>query len=167
MTSLNFVVIPTKNIYEDYSKDLVAKIKNVDNCLSDLDRNYGDTLNSRINRYKKINKNIITIGLSEVEHDTLMIHFNGARPKTMEMDDFIALLESYGNINDESDTENSSDSDTSSTSTDDDLTIDDIVKSTHKSEVKGKGKGKGEENKSEENKDEENKEEDEENCLIM
>jgi glycine cleavage system protein P-like pyridoxal-binding family len=58
---------------------------------------------------------VITIGLSEVEHNTIMIHFNGTRPKTMELDEFVALLESY----DEEDTEN--DESSSSSSDDDDV----------------------------------------------
>ena len=95
MPILKFIVIPTKNTYEEYSEEIVSKIKEVNNCNAELDRNYNETLNARVNKYKKNNKNVITIGLSEVEHDTIMIHFNGARPKTMECDEFIALLESY------------------------------------------------------------------------
>jgi len=111
MPSLKFVIIPTKNIYEEYSEEIVSKIKNVDDCSADLDVNYTDTMNSRVNKYKKNNKNIITIGLSEVEHNTIMIHFNGVRPKTMELDEFIALLESYNeddNVEDEDDDSSSS-----------------------------------------------------------
>ena len=118
MSHLKFVVIPAKDIYENYSNDIVSKIRNVKNCSSDLDKNYGDLLNSRISKHKKNNKNVITIGLSEVEHDTLMIHFNGIRPKTMEMDEFIALLESYDN--EESEDDNDDDESSSSCSSDED-----------------------------------------------
>ncbi len=113
MSTLKFIVIPTKNTYEDYSEEIVSKIKNIDNCSADLDRNYSDVLNSRVNKYKKNNKNIITIGLSEVEHNTLMIHFNGIRPKTMELDEFIALLESYDNDEEEDDDDSSTSSSSS------------------------------------------------------
>ena len=109
MPTLKFIVIPTKNTYEEYSEEIISKIKNVNNCNADIDRNYGDVMNARINKYKKNNKNIITIGLSEVEHNTIMIHFNGVRPKTMELDEFIALLESY----DEEDDSSSSSSESS------------------------------------------------------
>jgi hypothetical protein len=112
MPTLKFIVIPTKNTYEEYSEEIISKIKNVNNCNADIDRNYGDVMNARINKYKKNNKNIITIGLSEVEHNTIMIHFNGVRPKTMELDEFIALLESY----DEEDEENEEDDSSSSSS---------------------------------------------------
>lgn len=114
MTKLRFIVIPTKNNYEEYSEEIVSKIKDVEDCTADLDKNYNETLNSRVSKYKKNNKNVITIGLSEVEHNTIMIHFNGTRPKTMELDEFVALLESY----DEEDSEN--DESSSSSSSDDD-----------------------------------------------
>lgn len=114
MPKLRFIVIPTKNNYEEYSEEIVSKIKDVEDCTADLDRNYSETLNSRVGKYKKNNKNVITIGLSEVEHNTIMIHFNGTRPKTMELDEFVALLESY----DEEDSEN--DESSSSSSSDDD-----------------------------------------------
>jgi hypothetical protein len=115
MTKLKFIVIPTKNNYEEYSEEIVSKIKDIEDCTADLDKNYNETLNSRVSKYKKNNKNVITIGLSEVEHNTIMIHFNGTRPKTMELDEFVALLESY----DEEDTEN--DESSSSSSDDDDV----------------------------------------------
>jgi hypothetical protein len=115
MTKLRFIVIPTKNNYEEYSEEIVSKIKDVEDCTADLDKNYNETLNSRVSKYKKNNKNVITIGLSEVEHNTIMIHFNGTRPKTMELNEFVALLESY----DEEDTEN--DESSSSSSDDDDV----------------------------------------------
>lgn len=108
MPTLKFTVIPTKNTYEEYSEEIVSQIKNVENCDAILDVTYGDTLNSRVNKYKKNNKNIITIGLSEVEHNTIMIHFNGVRPKTMELDEFIALLESYDEEDDDDDDSSSS-----------------------------------------------------------
>jgi hypothetical protein len=117
MPKLRFIVIPTKNNYEEYSEEIVSKIKDVENCTADLDRNYNETLNSRVSKYKKNNKNVITIGLSEVEHNTIMIHFNGTRPKTMELDEFVALLESY----DEEDSENDDSSSSSSSSDDDDV----------------------------------------------
>lgn len=119
MPSLKFIVIPTKNTYEEYSEEIISKIKNVDNCSADIDKNYSDTMNARINRYKKNNRNIITIGLSEVEHDTIMIHFNGVRPKTMETDEFIALLESYEEEEEEEDEDDSSSSSSESSQDDD------------------------------------------------
>ena len=93
MPTLKFVVIPTKNTYEEYSEEIVLKIKDINNCDAELDNNYNEILNIRVNKYKKNNKNVITIGLSEVEHNTIMIHFNGSRPKTMEYNEFIELLE--------------------------------------------------------------------------
>jgi|694.fasta_scaffold76586_2 hypothetical protein len=114
MPALKFFIIPTKNTYEEYSEEIVSKIKDVDNCSADLDTNYNDAMNSRVNKYKKNNKNIITIGLSEVEHNTIMIHFNGVRPKTMELDEFIALLESYDEDDNDEDEDDSSSSSESS-----------------------------------------------------
>jgi hypothetical protein len=110
MPTLKFIVIPTKNTYEEYSEEIVSKIKDVENCTANIDNNYTDSMNSRVNKYKKNNKNIITIGLSEVEHNTIMIHFNGIRPKTMELDEFISLLESYENEDEDDDEDDSSSS---------------------------------------------------------
>jgi len=154
MTILKFIVIPTKNTYEEYSEEIVSKIKDVNNCNAELDKNYNETLNSRVNKYKKNNKNIITIGLSEVEHDTLMIHFNGARPKTMECDEFIALLESY---DDEDEGEDDSESSSSSESSDDE----DVV-SMFQKEKSTKNKKSKDENK----KKEEQEQEEDEGCII-
>ena len=118
MSRLKFVVIPSKNDYEEYSENVVSRIKNVNDCSAELDTNYRESLKTRIDKYKKNNKNIITIGLSEIEHDTIMIHFNGSRPKTMECDEFITLLESYDEDEDE---DVSGDDSSSSESSDDDI----------------------------------------------
>ena len=120
MPTLKFIVIPTKNTYEEYSEEIVSKIKDIHNCDAELDNNYNETSNTRVNKYKKNNKNVITIGLSEVEHNTIMIHFNGSRPKTMEYNEFIELLESYDNDDeDDEDEEEETDSSSSSESSDD------------------------------------------------
>lgn len=119
MPTLKFFIIPTKNTYEEYSEEIVSKIRDVENCNADIDRNYSESMNSRINKYKKNGKNIITVGLSEVEHNTIMIHFNGIRPKTMELDEFIELLESYDNEDDDDDEDN--DDDESSSSDEEDI----------------------------------------------
>ncbi len=142
MTNLKFIVIPTKNNYEEYSEEIISKIKDVENCNAELDRNYNDTMNTRVNKYKKNNKNIITIGLSEVEHNTIMIHFNGVRPKTMELDEFIALLESY----EEEDDDDSSSSESSQ---------DEDVGSMFKTQKTSKNK-----------KEKEEEEEEDESCVI-
>jgi hypothetical protein len=119
MPTLKFIVIPTKNTYEEYSEEIVSKIKDIHNCDAELDNNYNETSNTRVNKYKKNNKNVITIGLSEVEHNTIMIHFNGSRPKTMEYNEFIELLESYDNDDEDEDEEEETDSSSSSESSDD------------------------------------------------
>jgi hypothetical protein len=142
MTNLKFIVIPTKNNYEEYSEEIISKIKDVENCNAELDKNYNDTMNTRVNKYKKNNKNIITIGLSEVEHNTIMIHFNGVRPKTMELDEFIALLESY----EEEDDDDSSSSESSQ---------DEDVGSMFKTQKTSKNK-----------KEKEEEEEEDESCVI-
>jgi hypothetical protein len=161
MPTLKFVVIPTKNTYEEYSEEIVSKIKDVNNCNAELDKNYNETLNTRVNKYKKNNKNVITIGLSEVEHDTIMIHFNGARPKTMECEEFIALLESYEEEPEEPEEleepeESEEDNESESSSSD---SSDDDVGSMFKKQKSVKC----ESTKKEENKE---GEEEEENCII-
>lgn len=154
MPILKFIVIPTKNTYEEYSEEIVSKIKEVNNCNAELDRHYNETLNTRVNKYKKNNKNIITIGLSEVEHDTIMIHFNGSRPKTMECNEFIELLKSYDEDDDEED--GSSVSSSSSESSDDE----DVVSMFQKEKSVKNKKTKNEE------KEKEEKEEEDDGCII-
>jgi hypothetical protein len=153
MPILKFIVIPTKNTYEEYSEEIVSKIKEVNNCNAELDNNYSETLNIRVNKYKKNNKNVITIGLSEVEHNTIMIHFNGSRPKTMEYNEFIELLESYDNEDEDED-----DSDSSSSESSDD---EDVVSMFQKEKsVKNK------KTKNEEKQKEQKEEEEEDGCII-
>jgi hypothetical protein len=149
MPTLKFVVIPTKNTYEEYSEEIVLKIKDINNCDAELDNNYNETLNIRVNKYKKNNKNVITIGLSEVEHNTIMIHFNGSRPKTMECNEFIELLESY-----DDDEEDASESSSSSESSDDE-----DVGSMFQTEKSVK-------NKKTKNEEKEKEEEEEDGCII-
>ncbi len=111
---LKFAVIPTKNIYEEYSMSIVEKINNVNNCESELDNNYSSSLSLRILENKRKNKNVIAIGNSEMEHDMILLHFSDktVRPKSMELDDFISLLESYDEEDmDAIESDNDSDSD--------------------------------------------------------
>lgn len=147
MPALKFVVISTKSTYEQYSEEIVSKISKVKNCKSEIDTNYGESLSSRINRYKKLGYNIATIGLSEVEHNTILIHLIGSRPKTMELDEFIELLESYDGNEDDEDEDDESSTSTSSSS-------DEEV-------VFSKEKTKKEKN------DEKNKNEEDDVCIIM
>ena len=154
MPILKFVVIPTKNTYEEYSEEIVSKIKDINNCNAEIDNNYNETLNTKVKKYKKNNKNIITIGLSEVEHNTLMIHFNGTRPKTMEYNEFIELLESY---NDEEDDNKSDESDSSSSSESSD---DEDVVSMFQKEKTIKNQNKNQ------NKETIKQEEEEDGCII-
>lgn len=151
MPVLKFVIIPTKDTYEEYSAEIISRIKDVHNCSAEMDKNYNELMNLRINKHKKNNKNIIAIGLSEVEHDTIMIHFNGVRPKTMETDEFIALLESYDEEEEDGDDSDSSSSESSQ---------DEDVKSMFQKSKTLKQKNN---NKKEKN-EEEGEEED--NCII-
>lgn len=144
MPVLKFVVISTKSNYEEYSEQIASKISNVNNCKSEIDTNYSESLSSRMNRYKKLEYNIATIGLSEVEHNTILIHFIGSRPKTMELDEFIELLESFDNENEDDDDDTSS---SSSSSSDEEVVF---SKETTKKRVKNK-----------------NEENDDEGCIIM
>jgi hypothetical protein len=153
MPILKFIVIPTKNTYEEYSEEIVSKIKDINNCNAEIDNNYNETLNTKVKKYKKNNKNIITIGLSEVEHNTLMIHFNGTRPKTMECNEFIELLESYNDEEDDDNKSDESDSSSSSESSDDD----DVVSMFQKEKtIKNKNQ----------NKETIKQEEEEDGCII-
>jgi hypothetical protein len=113
---LKFAVIPTKNMYEEYSMSVVSKINNISNCESELDNNYSVSLSARILENKKRNRNVIAIGNSEVEHDMILLHFadKSVRPKSMELDDFISLLENYEEEEDsvdDSDSESDNESD--------------------------------------------------------
>lgn len=128
--TLKFVVIPTKKMYEDYSVSVMSKINNINNCEAQLDEEYTESSTVRINQNKKRNKNVIAIGNSEVEHDMILLHFNGKniRPKSMELDDFISLLESY----ECEETEEDEDEDDMSNSSDDDDDLLDMFTKSNK-----------------------------------
>lgn len=117
---LNFIVISAKPIYEEYSQSVTSQINSVKNCSAELDDNYSMSLTARLTQCKKQNKNAIAIGNSEVEHDMILLHFNdkSVRPKSMELSDFISLLESYEDDEDEEDDEDGDDESDDSSSGD-------------------------------------------------
>jgi hypothetical protein len=167
MPVLRFAVIPTKVDYETYSQEIVDKIGEIQNCKSELNTSYDETLTTRVNKYKKLNRNIVTIGLSEVEHNTLMIHFIGSRPKTMELDEFVELLMSFED--NESSDESESDGD-GNDSSDDDVII--FSKDTKKKKKTGEQKKKTDNDEEQDDTSKGEKEgkgekDDEDGCIIM
>ena len=161
MPVLRFAVIPTKVDYETYSQEIVDKIGEIQNCKSELNTSYDETLTLRINKYKKLNRNIVTIGLSEVEHNTLMIHFIGSRPKTMELDEFVELLMSFED--NESSDESESDGDGNDSSDDDVI----IFSKDSKKKKKTNDEEQEEDASNSEKEGKGKKDDDEDGCIIM
>jgi len=140
--SLEFVIIPISSSDENIANQLMNNIKtNVERSIDiEMDKNYNVSLNSRILKYRKMEKHVITVDKDYSKTNKIVIRFSdkGSKPHSMYVDDFIELIATL---------EFDSDSD------DEDV---DRVKDA-----------KPVENKQEDNKQEENKQEEEGTCNLM
>jgi hypothetical protein len=97
--ALEFVIIPSKKNYEDSADDVEGMMKNniKHNMIIEFDKNYDDSLNSRINKWKKKEYNVIIIDEEYPESNYLTIRFydKGSKPKKMKLGDFIDIVSSF------------------------------------------------------------------------
>lgn len=96
--SLNFSIIP---ITLDYITDayniqqkLTERVKKINIV---IDTNYNTGLNTRINKWKKKEYNIITVDQDYAESKSVVVRFSdkGSRPQSMDVDEFIELVVSF------------------------------------------------------------------------
>jgi hypothetical protein len=103
--SLDFSIIPVISDFVPAAYDIQTKIKNnieLEINIS-IDTNYTSSLNSRINKWKKLSHNIITIDQDYNESHSIIVLFSdkGSRAQVMEVDEFIDLLASFEDDDDD------------------------------------------------------------------
>jgi hypothetical protein len=103
--SLDFSIIPVISDFVSAAYDIQTKIKNnveLEINIS-IDTNYTSSLNSRINKWKKLSYNIITIDQDYNESHSIIVLFSdkGSRAQVMEVDEFIDLLVSFEDDDDD------------------------------------------------------------------
>ena len=105
--SLEFVIVPLAETYESDAYDIMNLIKqDVSKEIEiEIDTNYNTSLNSRLGKYKKQDKDIITVNNDYLETKSIVIRFSGkgSKPTCMYLQDFIDLISSfeYDNSDDE------------------------------------------------------------------
>ena len=97
--ALEFVIIPFKKICEDNIDDVENMMKNniKHNMIIEFDKNYDDSLNSRIKKWKKKEYNIIIIDEDYPETNYLTIRFydKGSKPEKIKLLNFIDIVSSF------------------------------------------------------------------------
>jgi len=102
--SLEFTIIPVTIDFVSFAYDIQTKIKNnVElEITTNIDTNYNTSLSTRINKWKKLSHNVITIDQDYNESHSIVVIFSdkGSRAQVMEVDEFIDLLASFEDDND-------------------------------------------------------------------
>ena len=126
--SLEFVIIPTTNKYENAARDVKDVLEDSINQIGDVtvDCNYLSPLNTRVSKWKKNEYIIITVDNEYFLTNSITVRFadKKSHPSLMEVDEFISLVSSF---NDASKDTNNNDTNTdtntntnTNTNTDDD-----------------------------------------------
>jgi len=118
--SLDFSIIPVVSDFLSAAYDIQTKIKNnVELEINvNIDTNYNSPLNTRINKWRKLSHNVITIDQDYNESHSIIVLFSdkGSRSQIMEVDEFIDLIASF----EDDDEHKEQSSDTTETNTSDD-----------------------------------------------
>ena len=107
--SLEFVIIPTTNKYENAARDIKDALEDSVSQIGDvqIDCNYVSPLNSRVSKWKKNEYIIITVDNEYFLTNSITVRFadKKSHPSLMEVDDFISLVSSFNDTskNDDSD----------------------------------------------------------------
>ena len=103
--SLEFTIIPVTSDFVSFAYDIQTKIKNnVElEINTNIDTNYTAPLNTRINKWKKLSHNVVTIDQDYNESHSIVVIFSdkGSRAQVMEVDEFIDLLASFEDDDDD------------------------------------------------------------------
>jgi hypothetical protein len=99
--SLEFVIIPSKQSYEDHADDVKAMMRHniKQSMIIDFDKSYDDSLNSRINKWRRKEYDIIIVDEEYPDTNCIKVKFNdkGTRIETMTLLNFIDLVSSFEN----------------------------------------------------------------------
>jgi Mg-chelatase subunit ChlI len=97
--SLDFVIIPIIFNYEKYAFKIKSELNKITNkkINVEVDVDYSKLFTSRINKWKKLECNVVTIDEDFNETSYIIVRFysKGSRPNTMYLQDFINLVESF------------------------------------------------------------------------
>jgi threonyl-tRNA synthetase len=110
--SIEFVIIPILREFEEYAIKIKDKLtSNITiNIHFQIDTNFHVNINSRINKWKKEDFEIIIINQDCIETNKIMVRFSekGSRLKNIDIADFIELVNSFED-EDEDEDENEND----------------------------------------------------------
>ena len=108
--SLKFAIIPINSSFVNVAYDIKSKITNVVKEVY-IDTNYDVTFTSRIQKQKKDNFNIITIDEDYNETKSIVVKYceKGSRSHSYEVDEFIDLITSFDNENEDTDEDTNED----------------------------------------------------------
>jgi hypothetical protein len=108
--SLEFVIVPLAETYESDAYNIMNLIKqDVSKEIDiEIDTNYNTSLNSRLGKYRRQDKDIITVNNEYNESKSIVIRFSGkgSKPTCMYLQDFIDLISSLEYDNSDDDVEN-------------------------------------------------------------
>ena len=111
--SLEFVIIPSNKIYEDNADDIEAMMRhNIKHSMViEIDKNYDDSLNSRINKWKKKEYHVINVNeeYSETTYITIRFYDKSSKLERMTLLDFIDIVSSFEDEEEKHNTNNNSD----------------------------------------------------------
>jgi len=97
--SLDFAIIPITSTFLSPAEDIKQKLQNKITLQMNIviDTNYDTPFNTRINKWKKQEYDIITIDKDYDESHSIVVRFSdkGSRAQSMEIDEFIDLVASY------------------------------------------------------------------------
>jgi len=96
--SLKFAIIPINSSFTNVAYDIKSKIKNIVEEVY-IDTNYDLSFTTRIQKRKKDNFNIITIDEDYNETKSIIVKYceKGSRSHSYEVDEFIDLISSFDN----------------------------------------------------------------------
>ena len=113
--SIEFIIIPVTQELEEYAIKIKDKLTlNIRNQTDfQIDTYFNENINSRINKWKKDDYDIIIINQDCIETNSIIVRFSdkGSRLKNMELDDFIELVNSFEDPDQNTDDSNKNDSD--------------------------------------------------------
>jgi hypothetical protein len=94
---LEFVVIPYNSKCEEYANSLINMLNKCKNISVTLDTNYNQSVNSRQNKYKVNEKNIILVDDICIVNNEIIVKYSdkGSRAKRYNKDEFSELLLSF------------------------------------------------------------------------
>ena len=103
--SLKFTIVPITSDFASFAYDIQTKIKdNVElEITTNIDTNYKASLNTRINKWRRLSHNVVTIDQNYNQSHTIVVVFSdkGSRAQVMDIDDFIDLLASFEDDDDD------------------------------------------------------------------